>query len=424
VALPATLRALGSPNFRRYYAGQAASMMGTWIQSIAVMWLAYRLSGSTTFTGLVGFLNAAPYLFVSPIAGVLGDRMPRRKILIAMHSLLCLQAATLAVSTHLDVITMPALAGLALFSGLCNAFETPARQSLFVQLLEKPEDLPNAIALNSMLMNGTRLVGPSIGGLLIATFSEAVCFTVNAFSYLLVIAALLGTRVVRPRPKRAASHPLADLREGWVYAMGFLPVRRMLFLLAVVSFSVSPYATLMPAVAVQVFQSGPELVGLLIGAVGVGALVSAVSLARRPHIRGLASWIAIAALLAGLGLVGFGLSRTVWLSVLAMMMAGFGFFMAGAGCNTIMQSVVDEEKRSRVMSFYTMFFIGAAPLGHLTAGFLADRIGAPLTFLAGGVIATLAGLAFALQMKTFRAHLRPVYVSRGIIPASPEPPTQ
>src|SRR6185436_11010440 len=223
-------------------------------------------------------------------------------------------------------------------------------------------------------------------------------------------------------PERAATHPLTDLKEGWRYAMGFLPVRRMLFMLGVVSFSIAPYTTLMPAIAVKTFHQGAELVGLFIGAVGLGAMISAVSLARRTTIRGLVKWIGIAAMAAGLGAIGFSFSRTEWASAVLMMMAGFGMFLTGAASNTIIQSVVDESMRSRVMSYFTMFFIGTAPLGHFAAGWLAEAIGAPSTFLVGGCIALLAGLVFTLQLKTFRAHLRPVYIKRGIIPASDEGP--
>jgi MFS family permease len=417
VPLPYSLRALASPNFRRYYIGQTVSMIGSWIHSVAIMWLAYRLSGSTWFTGLIGFLASAPHLFLGPFAGVLGDRVSRRKMLITVLTLLGIQATVLAVLTGLHLITMWQLAVLAFFAGICNSFETPTRQSIFVQLIDKREDLPNAIALNSMLMNGTRLIGPSIGGLLIAVFNETVCFAVNAVSYIAVVAALMNLKV-NPRPKRPPSHPLHDLAEGWRYAMGLLPVRRMLFTLAAVSFSISPYATLMPAMAVRTFGQGAELVGLFIGCVGLGAFVAAVGLARRPNVRGLGKWIAIAAIVAGLGCIGFGLSRTIWLSALLMTMAGFGMFMAGATCNTILQTLVEEEKRSRVMSYYTMFFIGVAPIGHYLAGWLADHVGAPLTFVVGGTISLITGIAFALQLETFRSHLRLVYVSRGIIPAS------
>jgi MFS family permease len=416
--IPHTLRALESPNFRHYYIGQAVSMLGTWIQSVAMMWLAYRLSGSTLFTGTIGFLNSAPHLFLATFAGVLGDRMSRRRLLIAVLTLLSLQAAVLALLSYLKIITMPQLAALALFAGVCNAFETPTRQSIFVQLLDRREDLPNAIAMNSVLMNGTRLIGPSIGGLLIAAFGETVCFTLNAVSYIAVLAALFSLKIVRPRPRRAASHPLADLAEGWKYAMGLVPVRRMLFTLAGVSFALAPYSTLMPAMAVQAYHKGAELVGLFIGAVGLGAVISAVSLARRPSVRGLGKWIAIAATVGGLGAMGFGLIRNVYAAFPLMMMLGFGMFMTGATCNTILQTMVDEEKRSRVMSYYTMFFIGTAPIGHYSAGWLAEHIGAPATFVVGGAIALTTGIVFAIQLPSFRSHLRLVYVSRGIIPSS------
>jgi MFS family permease len=417
LALPHSLRALRSPNFRRYYTGQAVSMIGTWVQSVALMWLAYRLSDSTWFTGLVGFLQSVPHLFLAPFAGVLGDRVNRRKLLMVVLSLLAVQSTVLAVLSGTGLITMPQLAALALFAGICNSFETPTRQSIFVQLLERREDLPNAIALNSMLMNGTRLIGPSIGGLLIALSSETVCFALNAASYFAVVGALWYVHLP-PRAVRAPSHPLADLAEGWRYAMGMLPVRRMLFTLALVSFAISPYSTLMPAMAVKAFGQGAGLVGIFIGAVGFGAFVSAVALARRPSVRGLASWLPVAAVVAGLGALGFGMSTNVYLSCVLLMMSGFGMFMTGATCNTILQSVVDEEKRSRVMSYYTMFFIGVAPFGHYGAGWLAEHVGVRVTFMVGGGVALLTGVVFALQLRTFRSHLRVAYVTRGIIPAS------
>jgi len=422
VPLPHSLRALGSPNFRRYYAGQAVSMIGTWVQSLALMWLAYRLSGSTWFTGLVGFLNSAPYLVLSPFAGVLGDRVDRRRILITVLSLLFVQSLTLAILSGLGVITMGQLAALALFAGVANSFETPTRQSFFVQLLDDRDDLPNAIALNSILMNGARLVGPSIGGFIVAAWGETACFAINAGSFLAVLAALSRIHPVRAAPARKESHPLADLADGWRYAMGFVPIRRMLMLLATVSVSVGPYSTLMPAIAVRTFESGAQLVGLFIGAVGLGAVISAVSLARRPSVRGLGKWIPIAGITAGLGAAGFCFSRSVPLSAFFMALTGFGMFMTAATCNTIIQSVVEEDKRGRVMSYYTMFFIGSLPLGHLAAGALAERIGAPMTFLAGGATIALAGALFAAGLPSFRDHLRPLYVERGIIPPTGEPP--
>jgi MFS family permease len=417
VALPHSLRALGSPKFRRYYSGQAVSMVGTWVQSVALMWLAYRLSGSTAFTGLVGFLQSVPHLVLGPFAGVLGDRVDRRTLLITVLSLLALQSTALAILAGTQLITLTQLAALALFAGICNAFETPTRQSIFVQLIDRREDLANAIALNSMLMNGTRLIGPSIGGLLIAFFDETVCFALNALSYFAVVIALIRIHTP-PRPPRPPSHPLADLAEGWRYAMGLLPVRRILFTLAAVSFAISPYSTLMPAMAVQVYGQGAELVGLFIGAVGLGAFISAVTLARRPSVRGLGRWLPVCAMVAGLGAIGFGLSTNIYASIVLMMMAGFGMFMTGAACNTILQTIVDEEKRSRVMSYYTMFFIGIAPFGHLAAGWLAEHVGVRVTFMLGGAMSLITGVLFAMQMPAFRTHLRLAYVARGIIAPS------
>ncbi len=413
---PNSLRSLRSPKFRRYYIGQTVSMIGTWIQSVAVMWLAYRLSGSTWFTGLIGFLASAPNLFLAPFAGVLGDRVSRRKVLITVLSLMAVQSVALAVVSGLNLMTMPLLAALALFSGICSAFEIPMRQSIFIQLLDNREDLPNAIAMNSMLMNGTRLIGPSIGGVLIASFGETVCFAVNAVSYAAVVGALLGLKA-NPRARRAPSHPLHDLADGWRYSMGQLPVRRMLITLAAVSMTISPYATLMPAIAVKTFGRGAETVGLFIGAVGLGAFIAAVQLAMRPSIRGLGKWIGVATVVAGVGAIGFGFSRWMTLSCVMLVLEGFGMFMVGATCNTILQTMVDEDQRSRVLSYYSMFFVGTAPIGHYTAGWVADHIGAPLTFVAGGVICLAAGIAFTFQLDTFRAHLRKAYVARGIIPS-------
>lgn len=420
--LPHSLRALASPNFRIYYAGQAVSMIGSWVQSLALMWLAYRLSGSTWFTGLVGFLNSVPYLVLSPFAGVLGDRLDRRHILMTVLALLFLQSTALAILSGFGVLTMAQLAALALFAGVANSFETPTRQSFFVQLLDNREDLPNAIALNSVLMNGARLVGPSIGGLVIAAWGETACFAINAATYLVVLAALRHARAVRPAPARAPSHPLADLADGWRYAMGFVPIRRMLLLLATLSVTVGAYSTLMPAIAVKTFGEGARLVGLFIGAVGLGAVIAAVGLARRHSVRGLAKWIGFSSIAAGLGAAGFCFSRSVPLSALLMAVSGFGMFMTAASCNTIVQSVVDEDKRGRVMSYYTMFFIGSLPLGHLAAGALAERVGAPYTFLAGGILCALAGVVFTWRLPSFREHLRPAYVARGIIPPTGEPP--
>ena len=392
-------------------------MIGTWVQSVATMWLAYRLTDSTVYTGIVGLLMGTPHLLLSPFAGVIGDRVNRRKLLIVVLSLMATQSLALALLTGFGLITIPLLLALVLIGGVCNAFEIPTRQSIFLQMLDNREDLPNAIALNSMLMNGTRLVGPSIGGVLIGLFGETVCFSLNAVSYAAVIGALFTVRVQR-RPERMPSAVLQDLAEGWRYAMGSVPIRRMLFTLGIVSFAISPYTTLMPALVVRIFGEGSELVGIFIGAVGLGAFISASTLATRKSIRGLGRWIPLAAIAAGLGTIGFGISHSIALSALLMVVTGSGMFMTSSSCNTILQTIVDDDKRSRVMAYYSMFFIGSAPFGHFAAGWLAAQAGVQLTFIVGGSIALFAGLVFWARMRSFREALRPVYVSRGIIPAS------
>jgi len=390
-------------------------MVGTWIQSVALMWLAYRLTGSTWFTGLVGFLQSIPHLALGPWAGVLGDRMDRRRLLVTVLSLMALQSTVLAVLSWTDLVTPLSLAILAAFGGILNSFETPTRQSIFVQLIDRREDLPNAIALNSMLMNGTRLIGPSIGGLLIAASDETLCFVLNALSYTAVLWALKGV-ALQPRVERPRVHPLVDLAEGWRYAMGWLPVRRMLVTLALVSASISPYATLMPAMAVGTFGHGAEFVGMFIGFVGLGAVVAAYNLARRPNVRGLGRWIPLCAIIAGLGMAGFGLSTNIYLSCMLLTLTGFGMFLTSSCCNTIIQTIVDEEKRSRVMSYYTTFFIGSAPFGHYVAGWLAEHVGVRSTFVICGGVAALTGLVFIARAGPFREELRAAYIQRGIIP--------
>lgn len=424
--LPDALRALRHRNFRIYYTGQAISMIGTWVQSIANTWLAWQLSGSTAITGLVGFMGHIPMLVVAPFAGVLGDRFDRRKLLFIVQCLLIVQSVLLAVLVGFDKITVPWLVSLVFVIGLLNAVETPTRQSFFVQLIDERADLPNAIALNSVLMNATRLVGPALGGLLIAATSETVCYTVNAVLTVAVLVSLANIRIAQSLQTAAHSGQgfFAQLAEGWRYAFGQRVIVALLVIIGIISFTISPYVTLMPAIVVKSFQGGSALVGYFIAAVGLGAFIGAMRLAARKNVRGMAKWIAIAAVVAGAATIGFSLSRTVWLSLMCMAVLGFGFITAGATINTILQSIVDDDKRSRVISLYTASFIGAAPLGHLTSGWLADHIGAPNTFLVNGSICLLAGLIFAWKLPQFREALRPHYIERGIIPPPAQDPNQ
>jgi MFS family permease len=422
---PNALRSLRHRNFRTYYTGQAISMIGTWIQSIANTWLAYQLSGSTAVTGLVGFMGQIPMLFVAPFAGVLGDRFDRRRMLFIAQALLIAQSVTLATLTALHIITVPLLVTLVLMIGLFNAVETPTRQSFFVQLIDDREDLPNAIALNSVLMNSTRLIGPAIGGLLIATTGEAACYAVNAVLTVAVLVSLFLVKMPARKKKPAKTGTgsfIAELKEGWHYSFGSPVIRMLLAMIAIVSFTISPYVTLMPAVVVVTFNGGSELLGYFIGAVGLGAFVGALRLAARKNVRGLARWIAIAAIVAGVASLCFSFSRLVWVSMICMAFVGFGLITAGACINTILQSIVDDDKRSRVLALYSAAFIGSAPLGHLASGWLAEQLGAPRTFLVNGIICSLAGLLFAFKLPRFREVLRPIYVERGIIPAASKNP--
>jgi MFS family permease len=371
-------------------------------------------------TGVVGFMGQIPMLFVAPFAGVLGDRLNRRHMLFMVQMALIAQSVTLATLTALHMITVPLLVTLVLVIGLLNAVETPTRQSFFVQLIDDREDLPNAIALNSVLMNSTRLIGPAMGGLLIASTGEAACYAVNAVLTVAVLVSLFLVKMPaqdKKQTKTGLGSFMAELKEGWHYSFGSPVIRMLLAVIAIVSFTISPYVTLMPAVVVVTFNGGSELLGYFIGAVGLGAFAGALRLAARKNVRGLAKWIAIAAIVAGVASIGFSFSRLVSVSMICMAFVGFGLITAGASINTILQSIVDDDKRSRVLALYTAAFIGSAPLGHLASGWLAEHLGAPRTFLVNGIICSLAGLLFALKLPRFRKALRPIYVERGIIPA-------
>ena len=417
--LPHSLRSLRHQNFRRYYVGQTVSQLGSWMQSTAVMWLAYRLTESTAATGMIGFLAMVPYIFITPLAGALSDRVSRRKLLMAVLSLSIVVATILAALTLTHRITIVLLGALALAQGLLNGVEVPTRHAFFVQLIENKEDLPNAIALNSININSTRLIGPAIGGLLIAVLGEAACFGLNAISFLAV---LIQLRRITPNEgvrKTNTKGLLADMAEGWRFGMSHPVIRPLVFTVGAISFAVSPYTVLMPAIVVQTFGKGAELNGIFISCVGLGALIGAVLLARRPNVRGLTDWLLMTGAISAIGIIGFSFSRNEWLSFLCMALTGMGLMGSSVAVNTIVQSIVEDDMRGRVVSIYSTFFIGAAPLGHLAAGWLAEHIGAPWTFTVCGVLCTVAVAIYALHLPRLKASLRPIYLQRGIIPATP-----
>jgi MFS family permease len=414
-------RALAYRNYRLFFLGQGVSLIGTWMTRVATGWLIFRLSGNdpAMMLGIVGFAGQVPTFFLAPFAGVLVDRANRHRLLIGTQVLSLLQSALLAVVAFRGepgMATIWQIIVLAVFQGVINAVDMPTRQAFLVEMVEQPADLPNAIALNSSLVNGARLIGPAAAGVLIALTGEAWCFVVDALSYVAVVAALLAMRVATPKREVRKAPLWSRLAEGLAYAFGFAPIRALLLLLALVSFMGMPYTVLLPIFAADVLGGGPFTLGLLSGATGVGALAGALYLASRRTVLGLGRVIVVATLLFGLGLIGFSVSTSLWLSLLLLIMAGFGMMVQLAASNTILQTIVDEDKRGRVMSFYSMAFLGMAPFGSLFAGALAGSVGAAGTVVIGGIACIAGALLFAFNLRWLRLLVRPVYARLGILP--------
>ena len=414
---PRLLRALQHRNYRLFFGGQSVSLVGTWITRVATSWLVYRLTGSALLLGVVGFCGQIPTLLLSPVAGVLVDRHDRHRILVITQVLSALQSLALALLALPGIITVWEILVLQLVQGAINAFDTPARQSFIVDMIEDRAHLPNAIALNSTMVNGSRIIGPSIGGIVIAAVGEGWCFMIDAISYLAVIASLLAMQLAERPPRSTHTRVVEELREGFQYVWRSVPIRSALLLLALVATMGMPYTVLMPAIASGVLHGGPHTLGFLMTSSGLGALVGALYLASRNSVLGLGRAMVIATTAFGVGLIAFSLSHRIWLSLLLLPIVGGGMMVETASTNTILQTIVDEQMRGRVMSFYTMAFLGTAPLGSLLAGVLADRIGAPNTILLGGVACVGAGIWFAVRLPIIRTMLRPIYVQKGILPS-------
>jgi MFS family permease len=410
-------RALRHRNFRLFFGGQTISLIGTWMTRIATSWLVYRLTGSALLLGTISFAGQIPTFLFAPLAGVVVDRIDRRKVLVWTQALSMAQSLALAGLTLSGHITIPILLALSVLQGIVNAFDMPGRQAFMVTMVEDRGDLSNAIAINSSMVNMARLVGPSLAGMLIAVSSEGWCFLVDGISYLAVIASLLMMRIHAPVVKRKAASTLSELKAGWTYVSEFVPVRTILLLFAVISFMGIPFVVLMPIFAANVLHGGAHTLGFLMGAMGVGALMSALSLAARKSVRGLVRMIPLAAAVFGVGLIGFGLSRWFWLSMIMVLVAGMGMMQIMAGSNTVIQTIVSEDKRGRVMSYYTMAFMGMAPFGSLLAGTMADKFGAPWTVVFSGLAVLLGAAWFMTQLPAVRREIRPIYLEMGILPA-------
>ena len=407
------LRALRYPNYRLFFFGQIVSLAGTWMSNTAASWLVYRLTGSAFLLGMVGFATQLPSFLLAPLAGTAVDRYNRRRLLMLTQFLSMLQSFALAFMTFSGHITIHWLLALSAFQGILNAFDMPCRQAFVVELVEDKKDLSNAIALNSSIFNLARLLGPAIGGLLIAAAGEGWCFFTDGFSYLAVIFALMAMRIKTGTP-RPAGNALNQFKEGLKYAAGSKPIRSLISLISLVSLVGVPYAVLMPVFAARL-GGGPHTLGLLMAASGLGALIGALSLAARKSVLGLSRLIPAATVIFGLGLIAFSFSHRLWLSFILLVITGCGFMLQMASSNTILQTIVDDDKRGRVMSLFIMAFMGSAPFGSLLAGGLSETLGAQATLRIGGFCCLAGAFWFHSQLPGIRKVIRPIYVRLGII---------
>jgi MFS family permease len=410
------LRALSSRNLRLLFAGQGISLIGTWLQQAAMSWLVYRMTGSAILLGTVSFATQIPSLILAPLAGVLATRWDLRRMLLCTQLLALLQASVLALCVLTDLVQVWHLVVLSLFVGTLNAFETPARQSFFIDLVESPADLGNAIALNSSMINAARLIGPSLAGMLVSTAGEGVCFLLNASSYLPIIAALLAIRVARRRPVRQKPRILHELKEGFGYAFGFPPIRSVLLLAALSSLAGMPFTVLLPLFAKEIFHGGAGTYGLLMAAVGIGALTGTVYLASRRSLIGLSSLLPVTMGIFGFGLLACSLSGSLPLSLLFLAVSGFGGMALGSTGNATIQSLVDDDKRTRVVSIYIMVVVGMAPFGSMLAGTLATYLGPRQTFALGGLCCLAGAILFGKKLARFHGQVLPVYQRKGLLP--------
>ena len=416
MALPHSLRAFRHRNYRLFFFGQGVSQIGTWLQLIAVGWLVFRLSGSAFLLGLASFALQIPFLVLAPVAGVWVDRARKRRVLYTTQSTALAQSLAMLALVATGTIRPWHLIAGNLVLGVVNAFDAPARQSFLIELVGGgKEDLPNAIAFSSALMNGARFVGPMLGGVVIASFGEKWAFALNSVSYLAVLGALALMRITL----RTVAHGAESLRErllaGFRYVWGFLPARSALLLLAAVSFATQPYQSLMPWFAKQMFHGDSRTLGLLIGAGGFGAVSGMVYLATRPSVRGLLRLLPVSGAIAGASLAGFAFSGRLWVAMPLIYLTGMGIMLTAASTNTVLQTVVEDGLRARVAAIYMMAFLGMSPLGALAAGSLAHYTGPPATLAIGGLLAILAAAAYLRKLPAIRREIRPVYERLGIV---------
>ena len=411
-------RALRHRNFRLFYFGQSVSVIGTWLTQVARMWLVYQLTHSALLLGVVSFAGQFVSFVVGPFAGVWVERLDRRKLLMFVQASGGLQSLFLAVATLTHTITLWEIIALTIFGGLVTALGAPARMSFIAQMVEDRNDVDNGVALVSSMANAARLIGPAIAGLVIAAWGEGWCFLIDTISFAPVIASLALMRMKPPETKRGSRGMLDEMRQGWSYVSTFLPIRTLLLFFIVIGLMGYSYSVLLPVFASRVLHGGPTTLGWLTSASGIGALLSTLALALRKSVVGLTRMVQIAGTLLGLALILFGLSHVLWLSLLLMVVVGFGLMQCVTGINTILQSLAPEGMRGRVMSYYTMAFFGAAPVGGLLASVLADRIGAPVAVGITGAACIVGSIWYALELPKVTAAIRPIYVERGLLKAA------
>lgn len=419
--LPATLRALQYRNFKLFFAGQLISLIGTWMQNVAQAWLVYRLTGSSVLLGAIGFAGQIPVFLMSPAGGIVADRYRRHRVVIGTQTASMLLAFVLAWLTLSGRVQIWHVFALSAALGVVNAFDIPARQAFIVDMVGKA-DLMNAIALNSSMFNASRVVGPAIAGILVASIGEGWCFFANAVSYIAVIAGLLMMHVARHEHVAQPGSPIAHVVEGFRFVVHNTPVHALLSLLGVVSLTGMPYAVLMPIFADRILHGGAAALGWLMGASGIGALAGALLLASRKDLKGLGLWVAVSAVGFGAGLVAFAFSRIFWLSAVILVPVGFAMMIEMGSSNTLIQSMVPDRLRGRVMSVYSMMFMGMAPIGSLLAGAAADGLGAPWTVAAGGFICMAAAGVFSIWLPRIRGHARRLIVAQQM--AGGDPPQE
>ena len=410
-------RAMKYKNYRLFVGGQSLSLIGTWIQMVAVTWLVYKMTNSAFILGVVGFSGQLPLFIIAPFAGVIADRWDKKRILLITQSLALVQALILSIIVFTKVVMIWHLIALSIFLGIINAFDMPVRQAFVVDMLDnKKQDLGNAIALNSSMVNGARLIGPSIAGILIATVGDGWCFAINCLSYLAVIISLLRMKIIIIPKIKSQSQVITQLKQGFSYTFGFKPIKYLILLLALVSLIGTPMTLLAPVFAKDFLHGNASTFGFLMSAYGTGALIGAVFLLNKKNVLGLGKLIAFAVTVFGAGMIAFSLSRALWLSIIIMMFSGMGMMLHVASTNTLLQTIAEENKRGRVMSFYAMAFRGMSPFGSLIGGSLAGLIGAPITLFFGGAGCIIAVAFYFRKLPSLRPYVQPIYERMGIFP--------